>query len=463
MGMKIITLIFLLIPAGLYAQKQKADSLYKLLANEKIDTNRVTLMWKIGDATNIYDPGKALILTQEALFLAKNIKYEEGQSRSLGIIGNIFIRMGNYPRALESYLLKLKLEEKKNRPRNLASVLMNIGIVYTFQEQYNQALVYYYKSDSVIYNNNVHDLKYNIALSLGDVYDRLNNIDSAYSYFNRSLVIANEQKNSDFIGASMIGIGHSYLKQGNYPLSLANYQSSIPYLKEANDDDLLCEVTLGLAKLFQKMGKNDSAVFYAGQSLSIAEKGGFLPRHLDAANFLSEYYNKGKNIDSAFFYLNYVQRLNDSINSKDRIRESQMLSSNEQLRQLEIEENKKIAKKERKQQLKLLFIAILNPGFFLLTTLLRRKKNHIRLDKILRILSLLILFEYLTLLLHPYVVEFTNHTPVYEMFIFVSIAAILIPAHHRVETWLIKWLIKNRPLYAGNKIKLKTTRIKKKF
>jgi hypothetical protein len=140
-----------------------------------------------------------------------------------------------------------------------------------------------------------------------------------------------------------------------------------------------------------------------------------------------------------------------------------MLSSNEQLRQLEIEENKKIAKKERKQQLQLLFIAIFIPGFFLLTLLLSRIKIHIRVVKILGILSLLILFEYLTLLLHPYVVELTNHTPVYEMFIFVSIAAILIPAHHRVETWLIKWLIKNRPLYAGNKIKLKTTRIKKEI
>jgi len=157
-----------------------------------------------------------------------------------------------------------------------------------------------------------------------------------------------------------------------------------------------------------------------------------------------------------------VKNLNDSINSKERIRESQMLSTNEQLRQLEIEENKKIVKKERKQQLQLLFIAIFIPGFFLFTLLLSRIKIHIRVVKTLGILSLLILFEYLTLLLHPYVTELTKHTPVYEMFIFVSIAAILIPGHHRVEAWLIKWLIKNRPLDAGNKIKLKITRIKKR-
>ena len=179
------------------------------------------------------------------------------------------------------------------------------------------------------------------------------------------------------------------------------------------------------------------------------------------AYFLSQHYKEQKKIDSAFFYMNYATVLNDSINSKSRIRESQILSSNEQLRQLEMEESKKIAKMERRQQLQLLFIGIFIPGFFLVTLMLSRIKIHVRAVKILGVLSLLILFEYLTLLLHPYVAKITNHTPVIEMLIFVSIAAIVIPGHHRVEQWLIQWLSKNRPIYTGKSIKLKTTKIKK--
>jgi hypothetical protein len=91
-----------------------------------------------------------------------------------------------------------------------------------------------------------------------------------------------------------------------------------------------------------------------------------------------------------------VQQLNDSINSKSRIREAQILTTNEQLRQLEIEEHKKIAAKERSKQLQLLFIGIFIPGFFLFTLLLSRRKIHVRIIKVLGILSLLILFEYLT-------------------------------------------------------------------
>ncbi len=459
----ILLLCFTFITTAVNAQKNKVDSLNQLLAKEKIDTNRVILMWNLGYELRVYDPVKALLITNEALSLAKRKKYTEGQVRALGIMATIFNKVGNYPRSLESNLEKLKLVEKTSNQQNLASVLINIAIVYVYQEEYTKALTYYYKADSVIQLYNIGDMKYTIALNMGDVYDRLNINDSAYSYYNKSLVIARQVKDQYFEGMSMIGLGNNYLKTEQYVLALANYKSSIAYLEEAGDDDLLCEATLGLAKLFQKMHQKDSAVFYARQSLMIAIKDNFLPRRLDAVKFLSSYYKDEKNADSAFFYLNTVQELNDSINSKSRVRESQRLSGDEQVRQLQITENLKIAKRERKQQLQLLFIAIFIPGFFLLTLLLSRIKLHVRLIKILGILSLLILFEYLTLLLHPYVLEFTHHTPIYELLIFVSIAAVLIPLHHRGENWLVKWLTKNRPLFAGNRIKMKKTKIIKKI
>ena len=49
--------------AILLAQKNKVDSMYQLLAREKVDTNRVKLMWEIGYETRGYDPEKALVIT----------------------------------------------------------------------------------------------------------------------------------------------------------------------------------------------------------------------------------------------------------------------------------------------------------------------------------------------------------------------------------------------------------------
>ena len=464
MNWKLILFFLFCLPVGMFAQKNIVDSLYKSLNNEKTDTARAKLMCEIGYELRVNDPEKGLKISNEALSLSKKIKYTDGQSKSLGTMAIIFRLLGNYPLALEYNLKRLKLVENAKNKSKLAGVLTSIALVYVNQEEYKKALSYYYKADSVINKvDSADDVKYKIALNIGDAYDRLNINDSAFSYFSKSLNIARQTKNNYFEGMSLVGLGNNYLKTEQYLLAMANYKSGIVYLKEAEDDDLLCEAYLGLATLLKKLNQKDSALFYARQSFAIAQKDGFLPRQLDAAKFLTEYFKNEKNTDSSFLYMSYVQNLNDSINSKSRIRESEVLSSNEQVRQLEIAENLAIVKKERKQQLQLLFIAIFIPGFFMVTLLLSRIKLHVRLIKISGVLSLLILFEYLTLLLHPYVAAITHHTPVYEMLIFVSIAAILIPTHHRVENLLIQWLTKNRPLFAGNKLKMKRTKIIKKI
>lgn len=437
-------LVFMLAALTVQAQRDKVDSVANLLLAEKQDSNRVRLLWQMAGFAGIYNPDTAILLSKQSLTLANDIRYLEGQSKAMGALANAFIKIGNYPRALELYLEKLQLEEKRNVPRNLASVLMNIGIVHVMQEEYREALRYYFKADSVIQVNRITDMQYFILLNMGDAYNRIDQNDSAFRYFQQSLEEANGRNDIDLIGTSMTGLGHTYLKMQRYDESLQNYQAAIRYLQEANDDEILSEATLGLANLYDKLGKQDSAILYGNISLQTSRKGDFLTHQLEAAEFLGKQYKKASTIDSAFAYISLVRQLNDSINSKSKIRQLQILASNEQLRQLEIAELKKKAAKERKKQLQLLGIGIFIPGLFLLTLFLSRRKIRTGVIKVMGILSLLFLFEYLTLFLHPYVVELTNHTPVLEILIFVAIAAILIPAHHRIEHWLIQKLIRHR-------------------
>ncbi|MFM2361107.1 MAG: hypothetical protein RLZZ316_9 [Bacteroidota bacterium] len=463
-GKPLIFLLFLCCyffyaPVTGLAQKHKADSLMALLAVENTDSTRVKMLWKLSDYVSIYNPDTALVIAQQAYYLARSIKYTEGESRSLGIVANSFIKMGNYPRALDINLQKLKLEEKRNTPRNLASVLMNIGIVYTYLDDYTNALKYYYQSDSVLKANNITELEYYVNLNVGDAYNRLNKTDSAYKYFNQSLVLAQRLSDGDLTGTSMTGLAHVFLKRKELDAAQTNYQQAIILLEAANDDEVLGEASLGLANLYQQKNKTDSAIYYARFSRQVANRGGFLTHEQKATAFLTSQYQNIKKIDSAFVYLALEKQLNDTINSKARIRESQILSINEQLRQAELEETRKIAAKERKQQLQLLLIGLFIPAFFMLTVLLSRIRIPIRVIKILGILSLLIFFEYLTLFLHPTVAALTHHTPVYEIMIFVAIAAFLIPAHHRIEHWLIEKLTHRRAQHDGS-IKITTRKIK---
>lgn len=435
------------------AQKQKFDSLALKLATERTDSNRVKLMWLMADASNLYNPDTALHLAQSALYLAQKIKYTEGESRSLGVLAMSFREMGNYQKALEFFLQKLQIEEKRNNPRNLASVLINIGILYINLEQYNQALSYYKSADSVTAQHHVTDLEYYINNNLGDVYERMNLNDSAFTYFTKAIEIATQMNDKDLTGTSIVGLGHVYLKRKNFSMASKSYKKALSYLEVSDDEDLMCEAALGLAKLYSELNIKDSAEYYAMRSYTIAKKDGFESRQLDAAQFLTSLYKQAGDINNAFTFLETTQTLKDSISSEDKVRALQIISGNEQLRQNEIAENKLRGAAERHQQLQMLLIGLFIPILFLITLLLSRVRMHQRIIKFLGIISLLMLFEYLLLVLNPKVNQVTNHTPMYEILIFVAVAAVLGPAHHRIEQWMLEKLTTKKFSAKAEKIK----------
>lgn len=444
------------------AQQAKEDSFRYLLSTAKTDTNKVIWQWRLADIMNKRLPDSALFLAQQALSLAQQLHYTEGESRSLGVLANTLIKLGNYPKALDFYLQKLQLEEGRNMPRNLASVVMNIGVVYMFQQEYRLALSYYMRADSLIEANNLSDIRYNSALNIGDLYDRMNMPDSAHFYFNKSLLLAMVNSDSAFMATSMVGLGHSARKLQQHEQSANYYKTAIPILQEASDNDLICEAYLGLAQLYQQEQQTDSAIYFATQSFALAENSNFPSRSLDAAKLLTGLYKTTRITDSALVFLERSSVLSDSINSRQRVRQLEMLSTNEKLRQQEVAIARQKATEERSKQLQYLFISIFIPLVFLLTFFLSQRKIHVRVIRFMGIISLLILFEFLTLLLHPVVADFTHHNPVYELLIFVCIASLLIPAHHTLEHWIIakltnRHLQHQRPSYA---IRLMTKKLK---
>jgi len=96
--------------------------------------------------------------------------------------------------------------------------------------------------------------------------------------------------------------------------------------------------------------------------------------------------------------------------------------------------------------LQLAGIAIFIPTFFLFVLFLSRRKAKPRTVEFLGILALLLVFEFVTLLVHPYIERWTHETPVLTLLILVAIAAILVPLHHRTEHWVKSKLVRRAQL-----------------
>jgi tetratricopeptide (TPR) repeat protein len=429
-----------------YSQKHKADSVLLLLKGAKADSNKVKKLADLANFVYLRNPDTALIISLDALTLAKRVKYEGDEYLwLLSVIAKTYSKIGNYPSALEIDFKLLEIVEKRKAKDtgDMAKVLMSIGNVYNNQGDYRNALKYYLKSDSIIRVNNITKLKYYSFVNIGEAYDKLNILDSAFLFYSNCKREA-DLLQSDYLGPPLLGLAHIYRKQANFILSQENYELAITVLRSAENDKLLCEAHLGLAMLYNFFNIPDSAIFHSKLSFLLAKKDGFPSQQLDAAKFLRQVYSKNKKIDSAFAYVMIEKDLNDTLNSVNRIKELQIISSNELTRQMAMAENKRQAEIEWKNRLQQLLIGIFIPGLFLLTLFLSRVNLHIRAIKLLGIFSLLFFFEYLTLFLHPTVARLTNHTPIYEIFIFVAIAAILIPLHHRAEHWLIHKLLHHR-------------------
>lgn len=436
-----------------FSQSAKTDSLKKLLQTETIDSNRVTLLWKLAEQYEFFKPDTTIQLAQQAQLLASRIKFTEGESRSYAIMATGQYLLGNYTASLNNYMQKLKIEEKRNSIRNYASALNNIGLIYILLSDYKAALSYLYRADSII--NAVggvakQDLQIGVLTNLGETYYRMKNQDSSKHYFSEALYIALINKNILAQGTAFLGLANVYSSERNDSTALVNYRRALVILNDGTNNDMLCETAIGLAKVFQNNAQPDSAFHYAMLASNVANRDGFLSWELDAANYLSHFYKNKKQFDSAFFYMEHAVMLQDSLKGQAKTREAMIISSNEQIRQAEIEEQKQQDKQTRLQQLQILAICLFIPSFFMITLAVSRIKIHRNIVRFMGVVSLLLIFEFIILLLHPFVEQKVHHNKVFELLILVFISAGLVPLHHRLEKLVLEKLTKNKNILANN-------------
>lgn len=424
------------------AQNHKTDSLYNLLKQPQPDTTKADLLIELGRAFQLTNSDSTFLLSYQAYRISIKNKYLSGISRSATLIGNVYLETGNYPKALEYFIHKLKIEEQRHKPESMAIVNMNIANVYQKEGDYNKSFIYALVADSIIDANKINYLKVNSLLNLGDLFEKLGNLKSALEYTLRTYALAVKENDINYKGAALNNLGNIYAKRNNNSLSIQSYKEALPFLEAAGDSAFLAETFIGLAKQYLLIEKYDSSVYFGIESHEISKNNGFLSKQLDACVFLIDFYKKRLDIKNAFAYQEEGWMLKDSIYSKERIAKSQFLSMEEELRQKEIAEKKIEEAEERKIKLQFLTIGLLLPVLFFITLILSNRKIKPKYIEFLGVVSLLLSFEYIMLLLHPLIVSITNHLPLYQLLIFAVIASILTPLHHRIENWLIKILTK---------------------
>ena len=439
---KLPFLFLLFITGTLFSQQKKIDSLQHLLAAEKKDSERINILWEISNEYVSRRPDSALLAAQQGLFISQKSKHKKGEIMFVEQMANVYQVTGNYSKSLGLYLSELKLAEAKPDADRTVVVLLNIANLYQLEGDYTNALRYAKKADSSISENKFDDYRWNSFSGFGDLYEKMDSIQKSFTYNELAYQLAKKENDSAKIGMSLNNTANIYSKAGKPDTALTMYLAAIPYLVSTGNESFLCETYQGIASIFFKRGKAETAIKYADKSFQIATTAGFDKKYIITCNLLTNIYKSLNKLDSAFYYQNKMITKKDAVYSDEKIRQLESLTIEEKLRQNELAEKLRKDEDNRKHNLQLLMIGIMIPLFFFLSMLLSKRKIKPKVVEFAGIFSLLLLFEYLALLLHPKIVAFTNDTPLLEIIILVIIAGVLTPAHHRIEKWMLHNLSK---------------------
>ena len=167
-----------------------------------------------------------------------------------------------------------------------------------------------------------------------------------------------------------------------------------------------------------------------------------------AAGFLRSVYDSLRQTDSAYFYARLEFTFRDSVFSKEKTNKIQSLAFSEQFRISEEDAKNKQEAGRRKQNIQFALIALGIISFIIFFLLLsRRFITNAKVIEFFGIIALLIVFEFLNLLLHPFLERITHHSPVLMLLALVCIAALLVPLHHKLEKWATHKLVeKNKQI-----------------
>lgn len=444
-GMACVCLL-ISVAALAYAQKNKTDSLRLLVAKHQNDTAGVELLRKLSLQIQASRPDSALIYAQQGMDLARKFSFKKGEADCMNRLGVVLWKNGKYDRALLFLINSLKLREEINDRLGILKSLSDIGIVYSDQQDNVKALSYHFKAKAVA--EELHEKRrLGIILSnIGNCYIKLNKVDSALSYEMQAYAIQQNVKDMATLPNTLSILGDINYKMGHSALALDYYRISVGYAIKNNDQSSLADNYNSMAQLYKQTGAADSSIYYATRAMNAAKEAMYPEGIYHASNLLTDMY-RGKSEHLELLYLKTALAAKDSMFNAEKIKQIQTLSFNEAARQEEIAEEKHREEEKRIVDLQLIAIAIFIPFFFLVVLLLSRSRTHRKVVEFMSVLSLLLVFEFITLFIHPFVQRISNHLPVLELIILVGLASVLVPFHHRLTHWMRERLAHAAPAH----------------
>lgn len=439
-----LTLLVLFFACGLSAQTYiPLDSARKLVRISKNPEERfrgMRALTRFYYTTGMFDSSS--MLEKEMLAIAQNLKRDSMMMIVYRAIGNRYVIKTDYNFSLVYYSRALKYAETDIQRASLSG---NLAYVYIVTGNNEVALSYLEKMKQA--DQQGQDLYFRHLL-YGIVYNNLEKPDSALFYFRKAEDVPAKMTDPLLISVFMLQMGRAYELAGDADLADTWYKKTLTYCKEKNLVSSLIRHGNVYCDFLLRSGKYEEAKLLALENFSIAKRSGINEGISTVATTLRKIYNHYAMKDSIIFYSQVEIDYKDSVNNQKKAAEFQNLTFAQQLREIDEQTKARKAAEEREQNIQYVLIFLGIVTLIILYLLLSRSFiSNTKWIEFFGVIALLIVFEFLNLVLHPFLETITHHSPLLMLLALVCLAALLVPLHHRLEKWATHKLVeKNKKM-----------------
>ncbi len=195
---------------------------------------------------------------------------DSGKSNTINNIGSIRLSQERFDDALISFKKALQVARERKDTSSMITAFNNIGGTYIKKEDWNNARNYLMQADTISFTPSIKTIGYTV-LHLGILYKNLEEYDTALSYLNQAVEIAEYTRHPIYLYQSYTNRGNVYRHEGKYHRSLKDYRIGLGYAKNTPEISLHYLLYEAVALGFKNVQEYDSAYYYLRKAYELRD------------------------------------------------------------------------------------------------------------------------------------------------------------------------------------------------
>jgi tetratricopeptide (TPR) repeat protein len=205
---------------------------------------------------------KTLEYGRKGLKFAKIVRTKSSLAHTIDCIGLAFLAKNDIDKGMLNLNKSLKIYEEAKNLRQLSNIYSQIGMIFYFLGQFNQALTYLERSSAI---KESHELiKLNTFTNMGSIFTEKGELDRGLDYLKKALTLTETEKTLHKTAHSLLllGIGRNLKSQGDFDGAIKYFERCLEVSEELGNSRIIENSVFRLLTIYLEKGDDKKAKFY---------------------------------------------------------------------------------------------------------------------------------------------------------------------------------------------------------